>query len=140
MVLITKVLETCLYATDLVAAEKFYVNVMGLEVCGREEGRHVFFRLRDTMFLVFDSSRTKGPGGEVGGVRVPSHGADGAGHVAFRVRDNELPYWRSRLSEHGIEIEAEIAWPAGGNSIYLRDPSGNSVELATPQVWHIPES
>ena len=35
----------------------------------------------------------------------------------------------------GVRIEAEVAWPGGGRSIYVRDPSGNSVELATAAVW-----
>ena len=35
----------------------------------------------------------------------------------------------------GVPIEAEIAWPQGGHSLYVRDPASNSVELATPSIW-----
>jgi catechol 2,3-dioxygenase-like lactoylglutathione lyase family enzyme len=37
----------------------------------------------------------------------------------------------------GISIEAEIRWPRGGASVYVRDPAGNSVELAPARIWGI---
>jgi catechol 2,3-dioxygenase-like lactoylglutathione lyase family enzyme len=49
-----------------------------------------------------------------------------------------LDDWRQRLQTLSIEIEAEVEWPAGGKSIYFRDPAGNSVELVTPGVWQLP--
>jgi catechol 2,3-dioxygenase-like lactoylglutathione lyase family enzyme len=48
---------------------------------------------------------------------------------------DQISDWRERLEQQGVAIEAEITWPSGGYSIYFRDPAGNSVELATPQVW-----
>ena len=36
-------LEACLYARDLDAAENFYRKVLGLEVYSRDPGRDVFF-------------------------------------------------------------------------------------------------
>lgn len=136
---ISGVLETCLYATDLAAAERFYANVLGLAVFSREPGRHVFFRCGEAMFLVFDAARTSAAPGMVSGVAVPAHGASGAGHVAFRITEVELPGWRTRLADAGVAIEADITWPRGGRSLYVRDPSGNSVELATPVIWGLPE-
>ncbi len=32
-------------------------------------------------------------------------------------------------------IESEFEWPQGGHSIYIRDPSGNSIEFAEPRIW-----
>jgi catechol 2,3-dioxygenase-like lactoylglutathione lyase family enzyme len=29
--------------------------------------------------------------------------------------------------------------PRGGRSFYFRDPAGNSLELATPRIWGLPE-
>ncbi len=136
---IAAVLETCLYATDLAAAEAFYVRTLGLQLFSREPGRHVFFRCGDAMFLVFNAERTRVAAGEVAGVPVPPHGTSGAGHVAFRMSAESLPAWRSRLVDAGVAIEAEIAWPRGGRSIYVRDPAGNSVELASPAIWKLPE-
>lgn len=136
---ITGVLESCLYATDLDAAERFYAGVLGLVVFGREAGRHLFFRCGDAMFLVFDAARTSVAPGAVGGVAMPAHGATGAGHIAFRIAEADVPEWRARLRRAGVGVEAEIAWPRGGRSLYVRDPAGNSVELATPVIWGIPE-
>ena len=134
---ITAVLETCLNASDLVAAEHFYGDVLGLEVFAREAGRHVFLRCGDAMLLVFDPARTIEAAGAVGGVPVPRHGAVGAGHVCFRVPEGELATWRERLAAAGIPVEAELHWPRGGTSLYVRDPAGNSVELAPARIWGI---
>lgn len=135
---IDAVLETCLYASDLDAAERFYAGVLELPVFAREAERHVFFRCGAGMLLVFDPARTSTAAGEVGGVPVPSHGTRGAGHVCFRIEDDALPRWRERLVSRGVLIEAEIAWPRGGSSLYVRDPAGNSVELAPSRIWGLP--
>ncbi len=131
------VLETCVYAADLEAAERFYTKVLGLEVLSRAAGRHVFFRAGAGVFLVFNPEHTAREQGFVGGSPVPLHGARGAGHVAFRVPEAELPAWRERLREKGVEVESEVEWPRGGRSLYLRDPAGNSVELAPAGIWGI---
>lgn len=132
---VQEVLETCLYAEDLDAAEKFYRDVLGLEPFAREIGRHVFFRCGNRMVLVFNPTKTNEAGSD-----IPRHGCRGAGHAAFAVRENELSSWRSQLSAKGVTIEREIDWPQGGHSIYFRDPAGNSVELATPKLWALEES
>ena len=137
---VRSVLETCLYAVDLEAAERFYVKVLGLERFSGVPGRHVFFRLADAMFLVFNPEHTRVEGATVGGALVPPHGAVGAGHVAFAVRDDAIPAWRRRLEEAGVAIESEVAWPRGGRSLYVRDPAGNCVELASPRIWALPEA
>ena len=129
------VLETCLYAADLAAAERFYAGVLGLPVFARVAERHVFFRCGDAMLLVFDPERTASAPGEVGGVPVPAHGAHGAGHVCFRIAADQIGAWRDRFERAGIAIEAEIAWPRGGSSLYVRDPAGNCVELAPASIW-----
>ena len=132
---ITAVLETCLYAEDLDAAERFFTTVLGLDVFSRETGRHVFFRCGTSMFLVFNPVRTSTTPSEVNGARIPAHGTIGAGHVAFRIAADELAAWRSRLADADIAIETEVDWPNGGRSLYVRDPAGNSVELATAAIW-----
>ena len=37
----------------------------------------------------------------------------------------------------GVAIESEVSWPNGGHSIYIRDPAGNSLEFATPDIWEV---
>jgi catechol 2,3-dioxygenase-like lactoylglutathione lyase family enzyme len=125
------ILETCLYVDDLDAAERFYRTVLGLPCVGRRHGRHVFFRCGDQMLLIFNPIETSD-----GESDVPSHGATGSMHVAFAVAAHEVDRWRERLEAHAVEIEQVVEWPQGGVSLYFRDPAGNSVELATPNIWN----
>jgi catechol 2,3-dioxygenase-like lactoylglutathione lyase family enzyme len=68
----SRIFETCLYTTDLAAAERCYTRVLGLEVA-------------------------------------------------------------SRIDDRGLTFRGN--WPAGGRSLYIRDPAGNLVELAPPTLW-----
>ncbi len=127
-------LEAALYAEDLAAAEGFYAGICGLAVIQRVEGRHVFFRTGPTVLLVFNPKATSQPPRE-GALPVPPHGATGPGHYCFHVGSETLDDWREHLTAQGVEIEAEIAWPKGGRSFYVRDPAGNSVEFADAALW-----
>ena len=131
------VLETCIYAEDLEAAEAFYRSVLGLEAFQKAPGRHVFFYCGPhAVFLVFNPEATVRSDMKLG---VPTHGAAGPGHVTFSIRETEMTDWRERLSAEGIAIEKEVDWPGGGRSIYFRDPAGNSVELASARIWRLEE-
>jgi catechol 2,3-dioxygenase-like lactoylglutathione lyase family enzyme len=136
---IDHVLETCLYVTDLAAAERFYADILGLSLYSRQEGRHVFFRCGQRMVLLFDAAASSQPGSH-GGLDVPPHGAAGEGHLCFAMREADLPAWKEHLARHGVAIEKDLAWPGGGRSLYFRDPSGNSLELATPRIWGLSEN
>jgi catechol 2,3-dioxygenase-like lactoylglutathione lyase family enzyme len=131
---VNQVLESCLYVDDLEAAERFYSQVLGLKAFTKAEGRHVFFRCGPGVFLLFNPARTSQAEGPL---PVPPHGARGPGHIAFAMSAAEIESWRDKLRQHGVEIEAEITWPSGGQSLYFRDPAGNSVELATAQTWDL---
>jgi catechol 2,3-dioxygenase-like lactoylglutathione lyase family enzyme len=124
--------EAALYVDDLDRAEAFYRDVLGLELIGKEAGRHVFFRVGEGVLLIFNPEAT-GKGGP-----FPSHGAKGPGHAALGISADSLGYWKSRLMERGVQIEKEATWPKGGRSLYFRDPAGNSVELVTPGCWGLP--
>ncbi len=123
-----ELLEISLYAEDLADAERFYVDVIGLEVVSRFDDA-VAFACGRSVLLVFDPRRTTAPSRS-----VPPHGAVGRGHVAFAVQEEELSDWRRRLAEHDVEVEAEVSWKVG-RSLYFRDPAGNLVELAPPGLW-----
>ncbi|HVN81231.1 MAG TPA: VOC family protein [Terriglobia bacterium] len=133
------ILETSLYCSDLDAAERFYTAVLGLERIGRQCGRHVFFRCGQGVLLLFNPGKTGKEPSYVNGIMVPMHGTGGEGHLAFRISASEIPIWREHLQRQGVTLEAEINWPEGGQSIYFRDPAGNSLELATPAVWGFEE-
>ena len=134
------VLETVVYADDLAAAERFYTQVVGLERVAFQTDRHLFMRCGDAMFLVFRAESTSTVPFSVGDARIPMHGAQGEGHVAFVMRESDTDAWRAHLNSHDVPIESEVSWPDGGHSIYVRDPAGNSVEFATPALWRLPET
>lgn len=135
---INGILESILYAEDLVTAREFYARVMGLEEVGFEPGRHVFFRCGAGMLLIFNPESTKQSDVRVGDALIPRHGATGAGHLAFAVEATALSAWQERLKASEVEIESTIHWKSDApevRSLYFRDPAGNSIEIACPQLW-----
>ena len=127
------ILESVLYAADLVATEAFYRDVLGLEPFTKVEDRHLFYRCGEQVFLIFNPAATRVA--STAGIPVPTHGASGEGHICFRATGDEIERWRSHLAAKGIEIEMDFEWPQGGRSIYFRDPAGNSLEFAEPRIW-----
>src|SRR5688572_19647308 len=122
------ILETALYVDNLATARPFHEQILGLTVVDEQPGRHLFFRCGQGMLLLFIADACAVPGG-----MLPTHGAQGPGHMAFTAAtDAELDAWQQHLHAHHIAIEATINWPNGGRSIYFRDPAGNSLEFATP--------
>ena len=131
----TRILESALYVTDLAAAAAFYVDVVGLTVITKAPDRHVFLRCGDGVLLLFNAEATRNqplPGAKY---PVPGHGAVGPGHLCFAATGDEIEAWKDRLTGAGVAIEADFEWPGAGRSIYFRDPSGNSIEIADPRIW-----
>ena len=129
------ILETILYAEDLVAAERFYADVLGMTPFAKLAGRQLFYRCGPQVLLIFNPARTIEPL-PLTALPVPPHGAKGPGHVCFKASASEIDDWRQRLADRGIAIESDFIWPAsGGRSIYFRDPAGNCLEFAEPKIW-----
>ncbi|UWQ30553.1 VOC family protein [Leisingera sp. M527] len=128
------ILETALYADDLDAAEEFYGRILGLERIQRIGDRHVFFRCGTSVLLIFNAQETIKPPGNPR-LPVPPHGSSGPGHICFAQPRADLLLMRGRLVASGVAIEAEFDWPSGARSLYFRDPAGNSIEIAEPQLW-----
>lgn len=129
------ILESALYVTDLDAAERFYGDILGLEPLGKVEGRHLFFRCGPGVLLIFNAEATRIPPAPDARLKVPPHGAVGEGHLCFAATADEIERWKAHLQAENIAVESEFEWPQGGRSIYIRDPSGNSIEFAEPRIW-----
>ncbi|UVK42752.1 VOC family protein [Mesorhizobium sp. AR07] len=129
------ILESALYVTDLPAAEAFYTDVLGLDLLGKVDGRHLFFRCGPGVLLIFNAEATKVPPAPDARLKVPPHGTVGEGHLCLAASANEIAAWKAHLAAKKIAIESEFEWPQGGRSIYIRDPSGNSIEFAEPRIW-----
>jgi catechol 2,3-dioxygenase-like lactoylglutathione lyase family enzyme len=126
--MVARIYETVMYADDLAAVREFYREVLGLRDVGEPGELAATFRLDDGGMLLFFAPQLSSQPGR----GVPSHGAMGAGHIAFSV--DKLDEWRERLRAAGVGVEQEVEWN-GGRSIYLRDPAGNSVELVEGDIW-----
>jgi catechol 2,3-dioxygenase-like lactoylglutathione lyase family enzyme len=131
---VTRVLETALYVDDLDAAVAFYRDALGLRVMDASPRLVAMDAGQSTVLLLFKRGATiaglKLPGGW-----IPPHDGNGPVHLAFAVGSEMLESCVRRLQEHGVEIESRVHWERGGQSVYVRDPAGHSVELATPGTW-----
>ena len=129
-----RVVETALYVDDLDRARSFYVGVLGARVL-LDTSRLLALDVHgESVLLLFQRGATLAPLETTGGV-VPAHGGEGAQHLAFAITTSELPRWLEYLERAGVAVESRVRWPRGGESVYVRDPDGHSVELITPGLW-----
>ena len=129
------VYETCLYVPDVAAARSFYERVLGARTFLERLPRHAFMQLGRSLLFLFEPSSSRLPTDPAEGIPVPTHGAEGAGHVAFRVDPGQIEAWAKHLEASGVAIEERIVWPHGAVSLYFRDPGGNSLEVASSALW-----
>ena len=109
--------ELTLQATDREALERFYVDVVGLEVLAREDDR--------TWLKVGEHARL--------GLWTPGakeFGDEGGEHVhhAYSVSPGTLDALVDRLREAGVEVRGPVEHPGGDRSLYCEDPEGNLIE------------
>jgi catechol 2,3-dioxygenase-like lactoylglutathione lyase family enzyme len=105
-----------LQVSNLGAAERFFVDMLGFTVRDRST-------LRDGRPLV---ALRQGLGLTV----FPAAGAPPVktvDHIAFRVQD--LAPFTQRFADRKVPYEGPVTTPTYGNSVYVRDPDGNRIEL-----------
>ena len=110
--------ELTLQVGDLAALERFYVEVLGLEVLDRQA---------DRVWLAAGPHARLGlwlPGekefGDEGGAHV---------HYAFSSAPGRLDELAQRLREADVEHRGPQEHPGGDRSLYVEDPEGNIVEV-----------
>ena len=124
----TGVLETVLYFSDEEKTQRFYSEVLGFRLVGREPGRSLFFRAGKSVFLLFQAGETRK------GNTLPPHGATGSVHTCFVVPADEYENWKAYLTDQGIPVIQQVEWPLG-LSFYFHDPYGNLLEIANNDLW-----
>lgn len=99
---------------DLKAAERFYTRVLGMEVAFRHRGM-VFLRTpgSDDLLNLVGTRRSFDPA------------AGGLDHFGIHFDRDAFRALPARLREAGVEITGR----RGRWSVYVRDPSGYTVEL-----------
>ena len=128
------VLETSLYARDLKRTAAFYRDLFGFKALVDSPRLVAFEIAQRSVLLVFQAGATEQDVVDPGGT-IPGHDGRGRLHLAFSIGADDLDAWRERLAERGVDIVGEYRWPRGGTSLYMRDPDGALVELATPGLW-----
>jgi len=127
-------LETSLYARDLQRTAAFYRDLFGLRALV-DSPRLVALEIAErSVLLVFQAGATERDVVDARGA-IPGHDGSGRLHLALSIKGQDLDAWRRRLADRGVEIVGEYRWPRGGISLYMRDPDGALVELATPGLW-----
>jgi catechol-2,3-dioxygenase len=132
---INKVIETCIYSSDLESMKKFYVGILGLSVVQEEKDKLIFLKAGKSVLLIFDPLRTS-----INNDKLPTHGAmtpPSSIHFAMEIEQQEYQPCKEHLVRNGIAIEKEVKWNSNTKSLYFRDPSGNLVELITPGGWPV---
>lgn len=134
MARIRRVLETALYVDDLERARAFYCDLLGLEAMSGSERFVALDAGQATVLLLFLRGASTSDMETAHGV-IPGHDSVGPAHLALAIDSADLDPWRERLARNGVPLDSEVLWPRGGTSLYVRDPDGHCVELATPGVW-----
>ena len=128
------VLETSLYARDLARTAAFYRDLFGLKALVNSPRLVAFDIAERSVLLVFQAGATERDVVDAGGT-IPGHDGRGRLHLALSISPRDLDAWRKRLADRAVDIVGEYRWPRGGTSLYIRDPDGALVELATPGLW-----
>jgi catechol-2,3-dioxygenase len=130
-----KIIETCIYTSNLEEMKNFYINYLGLDLVSEEKGRHVFLKVGKSMLLIFNPESTLKNVNNL----FPIHGAmtpPSIIHVAFEIKKEDYENWKNLLKTNNIIIEKELKI-RDSKSIYFRDPSGNIIELITENFWPV---
>ncbi|HEX9291294.1 MAG TPA: VOC family protein [Anaeromyxobacteraceae bacterium] len=116
---------------DLPACERFYREVLGLEVVrrwARDGGgdRSVWLSLGDG-FLALERaiSETGAPDPTPASGAAWRDGRAGLHLIALRIRAEERASWEARLAASGVAVVHRTRW-----TLYVRDPEGNRVGLS----------
>jgi catechol-2,3-dioxygenase len=132
---INKVVETCIYSSDLESMKNFYARILGLSVIQEEEDKLIFLKAGKSMLLIFNPLRTS-----INNDKLPTHGAltpPSRIHFAMEIEEQEYEPCKEILARNGISIEKEVKWNSKTKSVYFRDPASNLVELITPGGWPV---
>ena len=123
---VTGVRELALEVVDLEAAERFYVDALGLPVVERWPQREVVWLLAGERTRIGLFRPQVGLARARGGVHV---------HFALGIRDEDYDAAVSRLRDRGLPVEEHrFQLYEDSRAAFVTDPDGNVVELWTWDV------
>lgn len=122
--------EIALRVSDLEAMQRFYEEVIGLELMRRFPDS-AFFRIAEgfaghtQILALFDRSDRVARGDR----SSPSADTSTVDHIAFAISLNDFAKEKRRLEGLGLEVKTrEHGW-VRWRSLYVKDPEENTVEL-----------
>ena len=131
---VNRILETSLYVADLDVSQAFYERVFGFEVMLRDHRMCALAVPGRQALLLFKLGASVTPSETPYGI-IPSHDGHGRQHLCFSIDRRDLDAWEVHLRSLAIAIESRVEWPAGGSSLYFRDPDAHSIEVGTAGLW-----
>ena len=108
--------QTVLYVDDMHRSVEFYQRVFGFAVLTSSD-RLSALRVAPLQVLLITRKGATVDAKVTPSGTVPPHSGNGQLHVAFAVPSGQLNEWRTTLKDHGLEVESEINWPKGGQSL-----------------------
>lgn len=108
--------------SDLDRAERFYTDMLGLEVSRRFGQHQVLLRCGGQMLALF--KRADLPPRQTKHIENPL----GKGHHAFKVAQDDFLSMRARFAAHGVPTHGPIDW-GDHDCLYFLDPDGNLLEI-----------
>ena len=132
--IVSHILETSLYVSDLQRSAEFYQELFGFRLLLQDHRMCALQVPASGVLLLFKHDGSLKPSPTPGGI-IPPHGGSGALHLCFAIPLASLDGWTSHLEQYGIAVESRVRQHFGGISLYFRDPDGHSLEVATPGLW-----
>jgi catechol-2,3-dioxygenase len=132
---IRKIVETCIYSSDLKKMKDFYISVLGLQLVS-ESKRNIFLKAGKSMLLIFNPEITISYHDSI----FPIHGAitpPAMIHFALEIEKEHYEYYKEVLMQNNVEIEKELKLDKEPKSLYFRDPVGNLVEIIAKGEWPV---
>lgn len=108
-----------LVVRDLAAARRFYVEALELEEIPRPP-------------FPFPGAWLRSGAQEIHLIEEAGFEPPKGQHFAFRT--SGLDALRERLTARGVEVRGPIDVPGAGRQAFLRDPTGNLIELNEPRA------
>jgi catechol 2,3-dioxygenase-like lactoylglutathione lyase family enzyme len=122
--------HVAIQCVDLAACERFYREVLGLEVVRRWPGetggdRSVWLALGEGFLALERAGERRAPNGSVERPAPFRDGKPGLHLLALRIAPSERAGWEARLAHLGVPVVHRTRW-----TLYCQDPEGNRIGLS----------
>ncbi|MGD8785303.1 MAG: VOC family protein [Thioalkalispiraceae bacterium] len=115
--------HVALYVEDLAVCEKFYVDLMGMQVEWRPDDENVYLSSGNDNLALHQA-------------KEKIEGKQKLDHIGFIMRKaDDVDAWYAFLNEHNVKMRSEPKTHRdGARSFYCEDPAGTVVQI----IYHQP--